>query len=345
MKKVFLTGSTGVLGKALLTKLLVYPDVKVIVLLRKENEEIKKIKDENPQRLDIVYGDICQKDMALAKQQVLELLNDIDVFIHAAALTDFRATEEEHQRINVLGTKNVLDFVMEIKAKSFFHVSTVYVCGDFKGLWKENYLDQGQGFKNAYEESKFQAELLLRAKQQDSTFKADVIRLGQIVDRKNIHQGDPRYYILRLFLRKLYKRIPMEKESLLNISELEELSDLLAEFFINVPSSGQTLHILKPMYLSFKKLFSYLQARYHLEMPEMVVENKFNWQSLSYAKTNLILPFVKYWNHGQIRFDLEASRKYVSEKLGKEYDFLKDCDEGKSLKYLENLLDSIEESK
>jgi hypothetical protein len=38
------------------------------------------------------------------------------------------------------------------------HVSTAYVAGRFHGIFKETDLDLGQGFRNTYEQSKFEAE-------------------------------------------------------------------------------------------------------------------------------------------------------------------------------------------
>ena len=64
------------------------------------------------------------------------------------------------RRINVEGTKNVLEFLEEAPHFERLHyVSTAYVSGTARGVFRETDLDVGQGFKNHYEETKFQAEV------------------------------------------------------------------------------------------------------------------------------------------------------------------------------------------
>ena len=46
----------------------------------------------------------------------------------------------------------------------FTHVSTAYVAGTHAGEFTEDDLDVGQGFRNSYERSKFEAEQLVRAR-------------------------------------------------------------------------------------------------------------------------------------------------------------------------------------
>src|SRR5690606_21449874 len=64
--------------------------------------------------------------------------------------------------VNVTGTRNVIDAALEMKKLNRLnHFSTAFVAGDRTGVIMEDELDEGQRFRNAYEETKFQAEKAL----------------------------------------------------------------------------------------------------------------------------------------------------------------------------------------
>jgi thioester reductase-like protein len=66
-------------------------------------------------------------------------------------------------RINVIGTKNVLEFAHEARQlRRLCHWSTAFVAGKRKGIILEEELEEGQSFHNAYEESKYEAEVSVR---------------------------------------------------------------------------------------------------------------------------------------------------------------------------------------
>ena len=73
---------------------------------------------------------------------------------------------EDSRRVNVAGTRRLLEFAELCRERGglrkFAYVSTAYVAGDHAGLFREDELDVGQGFRNSYERSKFEAERLVR---------------------------------------------------------------------------------------------------------------------------------------------------------------------------------------
>ena len=63
-------------------------------------------------------------------------------------------------RINVDGTRNVLDFAQEARnLRRLHYVSTCYVSGRTAGVFTEHDLEKGQSFNNYYEETKYLAEV------------------------------------------------------------------------------------------------------------------------------------------------------------------------------------------
>ena len=65
-------------------------------------------------------------------------------------------------RTNVGGTAALLDLCRRIGLPRFHLVSTAFVCGRCRGRICEEDLDLGQEFHNPYEQSKFEAERLVR---------------------------------------------------------------------------------------------------------------------------------------------------------------------------------------
>ena len=60
--------------------------------------------------------------------------------------------------MNVDGTARVLEFARAAGLERLTYVSTAYVAGEPRALFREDELDVGQRFRNPYERSKFEAE-------------------------------------------------------------------------------------------------------------------------------------------------------------------------------------------
>jgi nucleoside-diphosphate-sugar epimerase len=65
------------------------------------------------------------------------------------------------RQANLAGTRTVLDFAGR-KGATLYYLSTAYVSGTRTGTIAEQELDEGQDFRNAYEESKARSEKLVR---------------------------------------------------------------------------------------------------------------------------------------------------------------------------------------
>lgn len=89
----------------------------------------------------------------------------VDLFFHAAALTDLRSGEavaRALQRVNVQGTAETLRLASALPLREFCYISTAYACGKKAGLIAPDHLDPEADFRNPYERSKARAELLVR---------------------------------------------------------------------------------------------------------------------------------------------------------------------------------------
>lgn len=142
-KKVFVTGASGRIG-SYLVKALLKEKYQVIVLVRNKNK-IKKRKN-----LRIVVADINEID------KYEKEIKKCEVVYHLAAYQNmFDRDISEFNRVNVDGTKNILDLLVDSKIKKFIYVSTVMV---FKQTGKiprnERWPKKLSGGENYYVESK-----------------------------------------------------------------------------------------------------------------------------------------------------------------------------------------------
>lgn len=175
MGYLLLTGATGLLGRYLMRDLIT-AGVPLAVLVRRSRRKTpemrveaairnwEEIEGRSFKRPVVLEGDITQPDFGLTPDQTKWAAENVDSVLHNAASLSFVSTgrNAEPWRSNVDGTKNVLDFCREANIRKFFQVSTAYVSGLRSGTIYENELREGQEFANPYEESKVEAEEMVR---------------------------------------------------------------------------------------------------------------------------------------------------------------------------------------
>ena len=172
----FLTGATGLLGRYLI-KDLTLAGVAVAVLVRPSRRATAMHRVENVMcywdsvlgrslpRPVVLEGDITEPDLGLDARGTRWVAENCDTMLHNAASLTFQSTSSQSEpwRSNVEGVRNVLEFCRNAGIRQFHHVSTAYVCGLRQGLILETELDIGQKMSNDYEQSKLQAETMIRS--------------------------------------------------------------------------------------------------------------------------------------------------------------------------------------
>lgn len=121
MKKVYIiTGANGFLGNNIIRKLQQNKDNEIRALVLK-NSSIESLENLN---CKIYYGDVTKKD---SLSDVFENINDKQVFvIHCAAVVYIKSKfNPTIYNINVNGTKNIIDKVLEKNAK-LIYISSVH---------------------------------------------------------------------------------------------------------------------------------------------------------------------------------------------------------------------------
>ncbi|KAK6633634.1 hypothetical protein RUM44_004241 [Polyplax serrata] len=146
-KNIFITGSTGFLGIALLEKILRSCDVGTVYLLMrpkrgkdvnerleelKKNlafEKLKEGKGDAPfSKLVAVAGDVGEEELGLSTADRQMLIDNVNIVFHSAATLDFEAGLQPTVSINLLGTRRIVQLCSQIRnLKVLIHVSSAYV--------------------------------------------------------------------------------------------------------------------------------------------------------------------------------------------------------------------------
>ncbi len=172
-RQIFITGSSGMVGRSLISEILSHSDAQLLLLIHRQGSTeskstfVKRYLDNVPtrkllSRITLVHGDITKPALGLNKKQLSELQTNITHIIHAAAETRFDLDITSSRAVNVRGTKHVLQFAKSCsRLTQFGFLSTVYVAGRRTGRILETITENKVGFVNAYEQSKYEAELLV----------------------------------------------------------------------------------------------------------------------------------------------------------------------------------------
>jgi nucleoside-diphosphate-sugar epimerase len=189
-KAIFLTGATGFLGSHLTARLLLEGrEVKVLArsskdLCAKDRVEatLRDVGVKHFENLTVVEGDISLPGLGLNDRVRHEIALSVEEVWHCAASLSF---QEENRadifQMNVDGTRQVLDLVKMVPTHRLHHVSTAYIAGNRSDVALENEIDVGQTFRNPYEESKCQAELIISEAHRAGAVTASIYRPSIVI--------------------------------------------------------------------------------------------------------------------------------------------------------------------
>lgn len=108
-------------------------------------------------RIRLFPGDITHPNLGLPEDFPFDALTEC---YHFAAVYDLGVKPDLAERVNVVGTQNVLAVLSRsITFKALHYVSTCYVSGRFEGVFKETDLFRHGVHNNAYEATKYAAEV------------------------------------------------------------------------------------------------------------------------------------------------------------------------------------------
>jgi nucleoside-diphosphate-sugar epimerase len=181
MRNIIITGASGLLGGAVLHRLLrEEPLVTATALLRSAEARASMARRLGPlaARVRMVHADVAAPGLALDPAERRSITASANLIVHCAAHTSFSQSLAHGRRVNRNGTRRILELAAECPAlEGVVHVSTAFVAGRRTGLIPEAAPDGAAGFVNAYEQSKYEAEQCVL----DSGLPAIIVRPSTVV--------------------------------------------------------------------------------------------------------------------------------------------------------------------
>jgi thioester reductase-like protein len=278
---VLLTGTTGFVGMELLARYLERSDRRVVALVRAGSSATPQSRIDDVldnlfgsgagayrDRVDVIAADLTAPGLGIERSVREALAERVTTIVHGAASVSFTLPIGEAREINVAGTRRMLDFAqlaLECGGLDCYgHISTAFVAGDHVGGFAESDLDVGQSFHNSYEQSKFEAEQLVRARPE----------LPCTIMRPSIVVGDRisgwtaafnvLYWPLRAFARGLFTAVPAIPTAPVDVVSIDYVADAIYDLVQSRcgSHSHSTYHLTAGPHASTMAEIASLASRY-----------------------------------------------------------------------------------
>jgi nucleoside-diphosphate-sugar epimerase len=218
--------------------------------------------------------------LGLATGEYRDLASTLTDLIHAAERG--RGTDEELRRVNVEGTRAALELGADCaRLTRFTHFSTAYVSGDRVGVVAEDELAEGQAFRNAYEETKFEAELLVRRAM--GSLPCTVLRPSIVAGAVDTGGSEPPPASALLAVASpLHVPVPLPRGGAapFHVVPVEYVVAAAAHVHHDVRAVGRTVHVCDPNPSSARRVHELIARREGRELPH---------SSLAYRLTDALL--------------------------------------------------------
>jgi thioester reductase-like protein len=292
--------------------------------------------DRYGRRVSAYAADLTAPGLGLTQRRREAVAASVTTIVHSAASISFALPLEESREINVEGTRRMLEFAELALELGGLHrygqVSTAYVAGTHDGHFAESDLDVGQGFRNSYEQSKFEAEQLVRSHD----------GLPWTIMRPSIVVGDRRsgwtsafnvlYWPLRAFSCGVFKTVPANPASLVDVVSIDFVADAIHELCECEEGVGRTFHLTAgPAATTMGEIAAQASRYFRRPLPNVVPPAEFTAADggLSDAALESSQVYFPYFSVGT-QFDNAVTRDRLS-RVGIQATPLGD--------YLERLLD------
>jgi thioester reductase-like protein len=259
MANYFITGFSRFIANELI-KLLVNDNTEHVLyclhlpsMQHKAMLAAKRIEEEadSSKRIILVEGDITYEGLNLPEGVRDQLKNEIDYVWHLAAVYDLSVAYETAYKVNVIGTRNMNQFCMELKnLKRYVYFSTAFIAGKREGRLLETELLRPESFHNFYEETKFEEEIIVE--EMKKQLPVTIFRPGIVKGRSDTGETskfDGPYFIMNMFRRLSFLPvIPAigEGENVVNIVPVEFITNASIYLGHHPNGEGKTYHLTDP---------------------------------------------------------------------------------------------------
>eukprot|EP01135_Chromosphaera_perkinsii_P001187 Nk52_evm26s160 gene=Nk52_evmTU26s160 len=290
---VLLTGATGFLGVFLLDQLLNETDAKVYCLVRasdiavawkrlSEHASTYKVKSINPdnQRLEIILGNLSDRNLGLSPHDYLRVCEEVDVIYHCGALVHHLYGYNHLREANVLSTREILEIACTHKNKGVYFISTSGVVTEkdpFTGLLIEDYTERIPT-SGGYAQTKWASEWLIKNASKKGIHAA-TFRAGNITGHSEtgISNASSNHMMLVVKGCMQMNAFPEWARQQLEMTPVDVLAKAMVRLSQKYESSGKMFNMTNPTTISWKEYIGILASCKTGFTPKFVPE--LEWQT------------------------------------------------------------------
>ena len=257
-----LTGVTGVVGRELVVRMLRRQGTRVVCPVRANSDEEAErrladtlahmthqpLSPEERSRVSAFRGDITQPRLGLAQNEWDALSERVNRIVHGAASVNWTLPLEVARHVNVGGTAEMLRLAEAAKRRgaltAFDYLGTVMVAGRRQGVIGEEELDESAGYWSTYEQSKAEAERLVRSKRGELPIA--IFRLSMVVgDSRTGHTStfNVMYWPLKMLSRGVFWIVPADPDGVLDVVPVDFVADAVETLSVDPAQRGRTFHV------------------------------------------------------------------------------------------------------
>ncbi|MCD6498719.1 MAG: SDR family oxidoreductase [Deltaproteobacteria bacterium] len=273
MEVILVTGSERFLSRWVLKTLLAEHASAVLYLLAHPDyvvstqQFVDQLPDEQKVRCRVLSGAVLFMNLGLTSDQYRKLSRELTHVFHLSDEWNKAKGGRALFRHNTEGTREVLELAGTCKnLERFCHLSTVLVSGTRTGVVMEDELDVGQGFGDAYQKSKFQAEKLVSRWMR--RLPVTVVRSGLIVGHSKTGDLDADEPAFQLIARLIHPprgivTLPNGGRAPFHLVPVDYLARALVQLAFDEQGTSRVFHLTDPAPVAAKRFLDVVASKMH----------------------------------------------------------------------------------
>jgi nucleoside-diphosphate-sugar epimerase len=259
------TGFPGLLGKQLVERLAASGE-RLALLVQPPHVEAARAALAGRPGAEVLEGDVTHIHLGLSGAEWRSLSRHLTTAWHLAAKTRLGAEDRLLHQVNVEGTRSLLELCEQAPSlQRLIHFSTAFVSGTRTGPVLEEELEAGQQFHNAYEESKYQAERLVR--RAAAALPVTVLRPSLVIGDSRTGEIDrfegPYALAMALINAPVAMPLPLpeDPQAPLNVVPIDFVIDAALVIGRHPAAAGRTVHLVDPDPLPARAVYELIANR------------------------------------------------------------------------------------